>query len=192
MTAGDRRLRPPGIVAAGGHPEAGLPNSATPCATAHGAHSATSTAPFSPSASRRLITARLSHIPTSSGCDLTHTQSQSCRVQTSVMRQLSSAARTAGSLASLWNASLVTAAVWSAHSATMPVAASQAAASARTGFSSPLLTFRSSHPGPAVANPAPAMRCWPGDGLTGQGLLRPRDDDAKGSGGWHVLLTTAA
>ena len=92
---------------AGGHPEAGLPNSAKPCATAHGAHSGTFTSPFSPAASRRLITARLSHTPMSSGCDLAHTQPHSCWVQTSAMRQLSNAARTAGSLASLWNASLV-------------------------------------------------------------------------------------
>ena len=117
--------------------------------------SGTSTSPSRPVAIRRVITARLSHTPTSSGCAVAHEQPQSCRVQTRVTRQLSHAARTAGSLASLRNASLVTAAVCSAHSAATPAAASQAAANARTGLSSPPLTTRSSHPGSAATSPLP-------------------------------------
>src|SRR5579862_7191799 len=135
----------------GDHPDAELPGiSATPCATAHGAHSGTSTSPPSPAATRRVITAWLSYTPMSPGCAVAHKHSQSCRAQTTVTRQLSHAARTAGSLASFWNASLVRAAVCSAHSATTALAASQAAASRRTGLSSLPLTIRSSHPKLAV------------------------------------------
>ena len=117
--------------------------SATPCATAHGAHSGTSTPPPRSVGSRRVITARLSHIPMSSGCDLAQTHSQSRWPQTRVVRQDSSTARMAGSLDSLWNASLVMAAVCSAHSVTTAVAASQAAANCRNGLFSPLMTTSS-------------------------------------------------
>ena len=98
---------------------------------------------------------------------MAHEQSQSCRVQTTVTRQLSHAARTAGSLASLWNASLVRAAVCSAHSATTALAASQAAASSRTGLSSLPLTIRSSHQKLAVTSPVPAIAA---DGAPRRGL----------------------
>src|SRR5712691_8495964 len=119
--------------------------SATPCATAHGAHSGISTSPSRSVVSRRVITADLSHIPTSSGCDRAQEHSQSRRAQRRVMRQRSSTVRTAGSLASLRNASLVSADVRCAHSATTAAVASQAATNCRTGsFSS--LTVISSHP----------------------------------------------
>lgn len=61
------------------------------------------------------------------------------------LRQLSTTARTAGSLVSLWIASAVTAAVRSAHSAATLAAACQAAASCRTGLSPAPLTIASSH-----------------------------------------------
>ena len=125
--------------------------SATPCATAHGAHSGTSASPPRSVGSRRVITARLSHIPMSSGCDLAQTHSQSRWPQTRVVRQDSSTARMAGSLESLWNASLVMAAVCSAHSATTAVAASQAAVNCRNGLFSPLMTT-SSHLERVVGN----------------------------------------
>ncbi len=121
-------------------------NSATPCATAHGAHSATSTSPSRFVESRRVITACLSHTPMSSGCDLAQEQPQSRWAQTGAMRQPASTARTAGSLASLCNASVVAAAVRSAHSATTAAAASQAATNCRTGLSPSPLTTTSSHP----------------------------------------------
>ena len=68
------------------------------------------------------------------------------------MRQLSSTARTAGSVASLWKASAVIAAVRSAHSVATVVAASQAAANCRIGLSRLLLTTPSSHPGAVVTS----------------------------------------
>ncbi len=125
--------------------------SATPCATAHGAHSGTCTSPPRSVGSRRVITARLSHIPMSSGCDVAQTHSQSRWPQTRVVRQDSSTARMAGSLESLWNASLVMAAVCSAHSVATAVAASQAAANCRNGLFSPLMTT-SSHLERVVGN----------------------------------------
>ncbi len=57
----------------------------------------------------------------------------------------------AGSLESLWYASLVMAAVCSAHSVTTAVAASQAAANCRNGLFSPLMTT-SSHLERVVGN----------------------------------------
>ena len=82
---------------------------------------------------------------------MAHKHSQSCRDHSGEIRQPSSTARIAGSLASFWtasdvtvavrwNASDVTAAVRSAHSAATDVAASQAAASCRSGLSPPSLT----------------------------------------------------
>ncbi len=156
--------------------------SATPCATAHGAHSGTSTSPPRSVGSRRVITARLSHIPMSSGCDLAQTHLQSRWPQTRVVRQDSSTARMAGSLESLWNASLVAAAVCSAHSVTTAVAASQAAANCRNGLLSPLMTT-SSHLERVVGNRI--MLVHPSSGLIrmagarnpvvigGHGLVRP-------------------
>ena len=86
-------------------------SSATPWATAHGAHSATSTSPREPTARLCVITASLSHISTSSGCDRAQEHSQARREPTRVVRQLSRTARMAGSLESLCSASLVRAAV---------------------------------------------------------------------------------
>ena len=140
--------------------------SATPCATAHGAHSGTSTSPPRSVGSRRVITARLSHIPMSSGCDLAQTHLQSRWPQTRVVRQDSSTAWMAGSLESLWNASLVTAAVCSAHSVTTAVAASQAAANCRNGLLSPLMTT-SSHLERVVGNRI--MLVHPSSGLIRSG-----------------------
>jgi hypothetical protein len=193
---GSWRTRPtacrqlPSRTAAAGHSPIMQGNrgiSATPCATAHGAHSGTSTSPPRSVGSRRVITARLSHIPRSSGCDLAQTHSQSRWPQTRVVRQDSSTARMAGSLESLWNASLVMAAVCSAHSVTTAVAASQAAANCRNGLFSPLMTT-SSHLERVVGNrimlvhpsscpsprpdPLPILQAllWPGHGLAGHGL----------------------
>ena len=100
---------------------------------------------------RRVMTARLSQIPTSSGCDRAQGHSQLRRVKTTVVRQRSITARMAGSLVSLRNASLVTAAVCSAHSATTAVVASQAAWNCRSGLFSSLLTPSSSHYGLPLA-----------------------------------------
>src|SRR5262249_40208700 len=82
-----------------------------------------------------VMTARLSQTPVSSGCETVHGHSQSCRAQTAALRQLISTARTAGSLVNFSNASAVTAAVRSAHSAAPAAAACQAATSCRTGLS---------------------------------------------------------
>src|SRR6266536_3043575 len=60
---------PKGVVA--GQPGAQRGSSATPCATAHGAHSRTSTSP-----SCRVMTALPSHTPMSSGCAWPHGQWQ--------------------------------------------------------------------------------------------------------------------
>src|SRR5580704_19748320 len=88
----------------------------------------------------------------SSGCETAHGHSQSRCGQTTATRQVSITARTAGSLVSLWNASAVTAAVRSAHSAATAAAACQAAPSCRSGLSPVALTSPSSHPGGAVAS----------------------------------------
>src|SRR5215470_20418319 len=98
-------------------------------------------------ASLRVITARLSHTPTSCGCERAHEHSQSRRAQMTVLRQLCTTASTAGSLVSFWKASAVTAAIRSAHSAATAVAACQAAAYWRAGPSLELLTTASSHRG---------------------------------------------
>jgi hypothetical protein len=127
--------------------------SATPCATAHGAHSGTSAALPALKLSRRVITARRSQTPGSSGCAVAHGHSHSRQAQKGVKRQFFTTARIAGSLASLWNDSTVTAVVRSAQSAAMAVADSQAARNWRIGRSQSLLTVKSSHLGPLVANP---------------------------------------
>src|ERR1700733_11106274 len=106
---------------------------------------------------RRVMTARLSQIPTSSGCDRAQGHSQLRRVKTTVVRQRSITARMAGSLVSLRNASLVTAAVCSAHSATTAAVASQAAANCRSGLFSSLLTPSSSHYGLRLTRREPEL-----------------------------------
>src|SRR5581483_4227257 len=96
--------------------------SATPCATAHGTHSAVSVMLPPPLGTFRVITARWSHTPASSGWEPEHAHSQARCGQTSANRQFF-IAWMAGSLVSLWNASAVTAAVRSAHSAATAEAA---------------------------------------------------------------------
>jgi hypothetical protein len=136
-------------------------SSATPCATAHGAHSSMSTTAPRPAGSLRVITARWSHTPMSSGWVAAQEHSQSCRPQTAAIGQLSSTARTAGSLVSLWNASAVTVAVRSAHSAATAATTRHAAANSRIGLSPPLISI-SSHLGGAVTSALTA-----GYGFTG-------------------------
>ena len=128
--------------------------SAKPWATAHGAHSGTSTSPSRPTGSLRVITARWSHTPRSLGWETVHAHSQARCGQPVMARQVSPTARTAGSVVSLWNASAVTAAVRSAHSAATAVAACQAARSCRPGLSPVVLTIASSHPGRQVTSRA--------------------------------------
>jgi hypothetical protein len=140
--------------------------SATPWATAQGAHSGTSWSEI-----RRVITARWSQTPRSSGCEMAHKHSQSRLAQSGEIRQPSRTARIAGSLTSFWTASEVTAAVRSAHSAATAVTASQAAASCRSGLSPPSLTPSSSHSGAAVTRPVPAEG-WCRYGACGEVLRR--------------------
>src|SRR6266516_3158016 len=138
---------PKGVVA--GQPGAQRGSSATPCATAHGAHSRTSTSP-----SCRVMTALPSHTPMSSGCAWPHGQWQRRQSPASAERPASIAARTAGS--SLPSASVVAAVTRRAHSPSAAAAASRAAANCRTGSSPSPAMPTSSHPAPAVASAPPA------------------------------------
>jgi hypothetical protein len=112
----------------------------------------------------------------------------------------------------LWNASAVTAAVRSAHSAATAVAACQAAASCRSGLSSVVLTGPSSHPGGTVTSALPrvcaaAGACLryagPGDAAdrttAGRGARPSRTAlPSRGAGlgpgtrGWQTVVRAAA
>ena len=98
-----------------------------PWATAHGAHSGTST----PS-SRRVRMAPPSQTPLSWGCAVAHRHWQAPQFPANAARTASTAARAAGSSFSM--ASAVAAETWSRHSPSAAVAACQAAASCRAGL----------------------------------------------------------
>jgi len=129
-------------------------NSSTPWAVAQGAHSWTSTGPLRSELTGRVITALLSHTPTSWGCATAHGHSQWRRGQLNVGRLARIAARIAGSVPSFSIASEVAAAIRWAHSPNTLAAASPAAAICRARFSPSLSTVSVWHRVSALHQPS--------------------------------------